>query len=103
MSKIINGEEFKKEVIDSKAEVLVDFYADWCGPCKAIEPIIDNLENEVEGIQVVKVDTDRFMSLTRDYHIVTVPNLKIFSRGKIVKEKTGIMTKDEIMNFVKVE
>ena len=83
--------------------VLVDFYADWCGPCKAIEPIIDNLENEVEGLQVVKVDTDRFMGLARDYHITTVPNIKIFSNGKIVKEKTGIMTKDEIMEFIKVE
>ncbi len=83
--------------------VLVDFYADWCGPCKAIEPIIDTLESEVEGLQVVKVDTDRFMSLARDYHIITVPNLKLFSRGKIKKEKTGIMTKDEIMNFVKSE
>ena len=83
--------------------VLVDFYADWCGPCKAIEPIIDTLESEVEGLQVVKVDTDRFMSLARDYHIITVLNLKLFSRGKIKKEKTGIMTKDEIMNFVKSE
>lgn len=83
--------------------VLVDFYAEWCGPCKAIAPIIDNLETEVEGIQVVKVDTDRFMSLTREYHITTVPNLKIFRNGKIVKEKTGIMTKDEILEFVKVE
>ena len=62
--------------------VLVDFYADWCGPCKAIEPIIDTLESEVEGLQVVKVDTDRFMSLARDYHIITVPNLKLFREGR---------------------
>ncbi len=100
---IVLKNKFELDDLIKGEYVLVDFYADWCGPCKAIEPIIDNLENEVEGIQVVKVDTDRFMSLTRDYHIVTVPNLKIFSRGKIVKEKTGIMTKDEIMNFVKVE
>ena len=80
--------------------VLVDFYADWCGPCKAIAPLLEELEKEVEGLEIVKVDTDRFMSLAREYHIVTIPNLKLFSRGKIVKEKTGIMTKDELINFI---
>ena len=81
--KLINGEK-----------VLVDFHADWCGPCKAIDPIIDS------GLEVVKVDTDRFMSIARDQHIITIPNLKIFSRGKLIKEKTGIMTKDELIKFV---
>lgn len=80
--------------------VLVDFYADWCGPCKAIAPLLEELEKEIEGLEIVKVDTDRFMSLAREYHIVTIPNLKLFSRGKIVKEKTGIMTKDELINFI---
>lgn len=80
--------------------VLVDFYADWCGPCKAIAPLLEELEKENEGLEVVKVDTDRFMSLAREYHIVTIPNLKLFSRGKIVKEKTGIMTKDELVSFI---
>lgn len=90
--KLINGEK-----------VLVDFHAEWCGPCKAIDPIIDSLENEVEGLEVVKVDTDRFMSIARDQHIITIPNLKIFSRGKLIKEKTGIMTKDELIKFVSEE
>ena len=100
---VILKNKFELDELIKGDNVLVDFYAEWCGPCKAIENVIDNLESEVEGLQVVKVDTDRFMSLTRDYHITTVPNLKLFSRGKIVKEKTGIMTKEEILNFVKSE
>ena len=92
--------KFELDELIKDEKVLVDFHADWCGPCKAIDPIIDTLENEVEGLKVVKVDTDRFMSVARDYHIITVPNLKIFSRGKLVKEKTGVMTKDELIKFV---
>ncbi len=81
-------------------KVLVDFYADWCGPCQAIAPVLDELDGTIEGLEIVKVDTDRFMSLARDYHIITVPNIKIFSNGKVVKEKEGIMTKDELISFI---
>lgn len=90
--------EFKELI--NKDRVLVDFYADWCGPCKAIEPLLEEVDNE-GLIEVIKIDTDRFMSIARDNHIITIPNLKIFERGKVVKEKTGIMTKDELMEFIK--
>lgn len=90
--------EFKELI--KKDRVLVDFYADWCGPCKAIEPLLEEIDNE-GLIEVIKIDTDRFMSIARDNHIITIPNLKIFERGKVVKEKTGIMTKDELMEFIK--
>lgn len=90
--------EFKELI--KKDRVLVDFYADWCGPCKAIEPLLEEVDSE-GLIEVIKIDTDRFMSIARDNHIITIPNLKIFERGKVVKEKTGIMTKDELMEFIK--
>ena len=91
--------EFKERI--KKDRVLVDFYADWCGPCKAIEPLLEEVDRE-GLIEVVKVDTDRFMSIARDNRIITIPNLKIFERGKVVKEKTGIMTKEELEKFIKV-
>ena len=90
--------DFSKELTEEL--VLVDFYADWCGPCQAIAPVLDELDGTIEGLEIVKVDTDRFMSLARDYHIITVPNIKIFSNGKVVKEKEGIMTKDELISFI---
>ena len=97
---VVLKNKFDFEELIKGENVLVDFYADWCSPCKAIAPLLEELEKEVEGLEIVKVDTDRFMSLAREYHIITIPNLKLFSRGKLVKEKTGIMTKDELLNFI---
>lgn len=97
---VVLKNKFDFEELIKGEKVLVDFYADWCGPCKAIEPIIDELESQVEGLEVVKIDTDRFLSIAREQHVITVPNLKIFSNGKLVKETTGIKTKEELINFV---
>lgn len=97
---VVLKNKFDFEELIKGDKVLVDFYADWCGPCKAIEPIIDELESQVEGLEVVKIDTDRFLSIAREQHVITVPNLKIFSNGKLVKETTGIKTKEELINFV---
>ncbi len=97
---VVLKNKFDFEELIKGEKVLVDFYAEWCGPCKAIEPIIDELESQVEGLEVVKIDTDRFLSIAREQHVITVPNLKIFSNGKLVKETTGIKTKEELINFV---
>lgn len=97
---VVLKNKFDFEELIKGDKVLVDFYAEWCGPCKAIEPIIDELESQVEGLEVVKIDTDRFLSIAREQHVITVPNLKIFSNGKLVKETTGIKTKEELINFV---
>ena len=97
---VVLKNKFDFEELIKGDKVLVDFYAEWCGPCKAIEPIIDELESQVEGLEVVKIDTDRFLSIAREQNVMTVPNLKIFSNGKLVKETTGIKTKEELINFV---
>lgn len=97
---VVLKNKFDFEELIKGDKVLVDFYAEWCGPCKAIEPIIDELESQVEGLEVVKIDTDRFLSIAREQHVITVPNLKIFSNGKLVKETTGIKTKEELIKFV---
>ena len=97
---VVLKNKFDFEELIKGDKVLVDFYAEWCGTCKAVEPIIDELESQVEGLEVVKIDTDRFLSIAREQHVITVPNLKIFSNGKLVKETTGIKTKEELINFV---
>ena len=97
---VVLKNKFDFEELIKGDKVLVDFYAEWCGPCKAIEPIIDELESQVEGLEVVKIDTDRFLSIAREQHVITVPDLKLFSNGKLVKETTGIKTKEELINFV---
>lgn len=89
--------EFKEEI--EKENVLVDFYADWCGPCKMLGQVLEEVENECD-IEIIKVNTDDFLSLARDYKIMSIPALKLFSKGNIVKEQVGFMTKDEVLKFL---
>lgn len=80
--------------------VLIDFYADWCGPCKMMEPIMEEVEIEHKDLKIIKVNTDNFMSIAREYKIMTIPAFKIFEKGKVIKEKTGFMTKEEFEKFL---
>ena len=98
MSKIINGEEFKKEVIDSKAEVLVDFYADWCGPCKMLSPIMDEISKEKT---VFKVNVDDEQDLAMEYGVMSIPCVIAFKDGKEVNRSVGLRSKDDILGLLK--
>ena len=98
MSKIINGEEFKKEVIDSKAEVLVDFYADWCGPCKMLSPIMDEISKEKT---VFKVNVDDEQDLAMEYGVMSIPCVIAFKDGKEVNRSVGLKSKDDILGLLK--
>ena len=97
--KIIESvEEFEKVIKEDK--VLVDFYADWCGPCKMISPILEQVEKE-EEVTIVKVNVDELQDLATKYGVMTIPNLKLFEKGKIKNENVGLMSKDEVKNFIK--
>ncbi len=97
--KIIESvEEFEKVIKEDK--VLVDFYADWCGPCKMISPILEQVEKE-EEVTIVKVNVDELQDLAMKYGVMTIPNLKLFEKGKIKNENVGLMSKDEVKNFIK--
>lgn len=87
------------EAIKSK-KVLVDFYADWCGPCQMLGKILEELDNETKDYEIVKVNTDNFLSLARDYKIMSIPAIKLFENGIVTKEKVGFMTKEELKKFL---
>jgi len=83
-----------------KDKVLVDFYADWCGPCKMISPILEEVEKE-ENIEVVKVNVDDLQDLAKQFGVMTIPNLKLFEKGMLKNENVGLMSKEEVKNFIK--
>ena len=86
--------EFNKLI---KGRVLVDFYADWCGPCKRLAPLLE----ELEGIDIIKVNVDMFDNLSRSYGIMSIPTLILFESGKEIKKIIGFQTEAEIKEFIK--
>ncbi|MBI4232051.1 thioredoxin [Candidatus Peregrinibacteria bacterium] len=97
MAHIVTDENFEQEVLKSDLPVLVDFFAEWCGPCKMLGPIIDELSGEYDGKwKIVKVDIDASPAIAEKYGIQSIPSLKYFKGGEIVNEDLGFKAKDAI-------
>ena len=90
----LKNEDFKA-LIEEK--ILVDFYANWCGPCKMLAPELEKVES---NIKVVKLDVDEFEELSRNYGVMSIPTLILFDKGKEVKRNIGFMDKDRIEKFL---
>jgi len=88
------------ELINNKL-VLVDFYATWCGPCRMISPIIDEVAKETTDLMVVKVDVDKYPNVATKYGIMSIPTLKVFKNGKEEKTSIGYIEKDAIKDLLK--
>lgn len=89
MARVINAQEFSEEVLKGKGVVLVDFFATWCGPCKALSPILDELAEKVKDAKIVKVDIDADSDLASEYRVMSVPTLKIFKDGEVKESLVG--------------
>lgn len=89
-------DNFKTEVLEAKGTVIVDFFATWCSPCKALLPILDEVVSEDANKKVVKVDIDDCPEIAAQYRIMTVPTLLVFKDGEIVDKSVGLIPKDEV-------
>lgn len=97
----IKSSDFEKEVLQSKQTVLVDFYADWCGPCKMLSPVVDEVAKELEGIKVVKINVDESQDIAMKYQVMSIPTLVVIKEGNEAKRSVGLVDKAEILNLVK--
>jgi len=94
---ILDKENFKKEVLESAKIVLVDFYADWCSPCQALSPILEELARKYSGkIKIAKFNIEEGQSLALEYEVMSLPTLIIFQKGKEIKRIVGLQSKEEL-------
>ncbi len=98
---ILNNQNFEKEVLESDIPVIIDFYADWCGPCKAMAPIMEEISKDL-GLKakVAKINVDQNQELSMNYGIMSIPTILIFNKGKLVKQLVGLRDKQEIEEII---
>ena len=95
----VTEENFEEEVMKADKPVIVDFYADWCGPCKMMSPIVDEIAEELKDkIKVGKINTDENINLAEKYEIMSIPTILVIKNGEIVKTFIGVTDKTTIIN-----
>lgn len=96
----ITSENYKKEVLESNKTVLIDFYADWCGPCRIMSPIIDEIAEETDSIKVGKINVDENPDLAMEYDVMSIPTIVIIKNGEVSKTFVGVRDKNEILEAI---
>ncbi len=100
-TKEITQQEWESEVINSDLPVFVDFWAEWCGPCRMVSPVVEELSKEYVGkVKFVKVNVDQNKELASKYNIMSIPTLAIFHKGKIVAQKIGASSKESYKSMI---
>ncbi len=99
MEVILNDQNFEAEVLKSDVPVLVDFWAPWCGPCKIMGPIIEEIAKDLEGkpVKVAKMNADESQNVPAKYGIMSIPTLMIFKGGEVVEQMVGVTAKDKLI------
>lgn len=96
----VTNENFESEVLQSDQTVLIDFYADWCGPCKMLSPIVTEVAKENPDIKVVKIDVDAEQDLAIKYQVMSIPTLVVIKNGNEVNRAVGLIDKSEILSLI---
>ena len=101
VNEIKNSQQFEQEVLNSANPVFVDFWAEWCGPCRAVSPIVEEISNEYDGkVDFVKVNVDENGELAQKYNVLSIPTLAIFKNGQVVSQKVGASAKESFQTMI---
>lgn len=96
----VNKSNFEEEVLKSDKKVLVDFNADWCGPCKMLRPVLDEIAESNDNIKIVSVNVDYNEKLSREYNVFSIPCLVLIEDGKEIKRSVGMIPKSEVEKLI---
>ena len=94
---VINKENFQNEVLNSDKPVLLDFYADWCGPCRMVGPIVEEIAGERSDIKVGKINVDEQSELAAQFGVMSIPMLAVIKKGEVVNRSVGARPKEQIL------
>ena len=97
----VTAENFDEEVLNYKGKVLVDFWAEWCGPCMMLWPIIEEVSEEVDDVKFCKVNCDEARDVALQFGIMTIPNLIVFENGEQVNQSIGYIEKEDVLELIK--
>ncbi|MEG0124793.1 MAG: thioredoxin [Clostridia bacterium] len=97
----VTGTTFDAEVLKSEQTTLVDFYADWCGPCKMLSPIVDEIAQEQTGVKICKLNVDDAPEIAAKYGVMSIPTLIVFKKGEVASKTLGLQSKQNVLNLLK--
>ena len=97
----VTSDTFEQEVLQSSQKVLIDFYATWCGPCKMLSPIVEEVASDNETVKYVKIDVDKAEKISAQYGISAIPTLVVMENGKEVNRSVGLISKEQVEGLIK--